>query len=265
MFITLALVIALARPLLAPAGEVNAVTIPSKTYPGGRHAWVYVPSGYPAICGSSGCNLVVAFDGAMYLGSLPVALDSLIETKRTPPTVAVLFDNGAPPGRLQDLANSKKFADFIATELVPWTRAHYAVSQDPKRAMLAGASAGGLGAAYVAFRHPELFGNVLSQSGAFWRGNEGSNDPPFEWLTTEIGFAPKVDVRFFLDVGENESQGALGGSAPSLRTANQRLRDVLERKGYRVDFYVVPNGVHSPESWWPRLPVGITTLAPLSP
>jgi enterochelin esterase-like enzyme len=244
-------------------GKTAEITIPSKTYPNGRHGWVYTPAGYPASCRPS-CNLMVVFDGSMYLGAMPLPdiLDSLIAAKRTPPTVAMLFDNGAPPGRLADLANSKRFASFVANELVPWMRQHYAVTRAADRTIIAGSSAGGLGATYIALEHPDLFGNVLSQSGAFWRGNEASNDPPYEWLTVQFAMSPKVNVRLFLDVGSLETHGALGGAAPSLLDANRRLREVLRKKGYAIDYFEVPNGEHSPESWRARLPFGIVSLAP---
>jgi enterochelin esterase family protein len=207
---------------------------------------------------------MVVFDGSMYLADipLPAILDSLIASKRTLPTVAILFDNGAPPGRLADLANSKRFASFVATELIPWVRHHYAVTHAADHTIIAGSSAGGLGATYIALVHPELFGNVLSQSGAFWRGNEASNDPPYEWLTVQFAMSPKVNVHLFLDVGSLEIHGALGGAAPSLLDANRRLRDVLRKKGYAIDYFEVPNGEHSPESWRARLPFGIVSLAP---
>jgi enterochelin esterase family protein len=244
-------------------GKTAEITIPSKTYPNGRHGWVYTPAGYPASCRPS-CNLMVVFDGSMYLGAMPLPdiLDSLIAAKRTPPTVAILFDNGAPPGRLADLANSKRFASFVATELVPWVRQHYAVTHAAHNTIIAGSSAGGLGATYIALEHPDLFGNVLSQSGAFWRGSEASNDPPYEWLTVQFAMSPKVNVHFFLDVGSLETQGALGGVAPSLLDANRHLSDVLRKKGYAIDYFEVPNGEHSPESWRARLPFGIVSLAP---
>ena len=247
----------------ADKGKTTEITISSKTYPNGRHGWAYTPAGYPASCRPS-CNLMIVFDGSMYLGEipLPAILDSLIASKRTPPTVAILFDNGAPPGRLADLANSKRFASFVATELVPWIRQHYAVTHSADHTIIAGSSAGGLAATYIALKHPDLFGNVLSQSGAFWRGDEASNDPPYEWLTIQFATSPKVDVRLSLDVGSLESHGALGGAAPSLLDANRHLRDVLRKKGYAIDYFEVPNGEHSPESWRMRLPFGIVRLAP---
>ena len=70
--------------------------------------------------------------------------------------------------RLVDLVANPEFADFMATELIPWVRAHYNVTRDPARTVVSGESAGGLAAAYMGLRHPEVFGNVFSQSGAFW-------------------------------------------------------------------------------------------------
>jgi len=249
----------------APKGETTEITIPSTTYPGGRHGWVYTPAGYPTSCAGA-CNLMIVFDGSMYLGAIPLPgiLDSLTSAKRTPPTVAILFDNGSPPGRLEDLANSQRFASFIANELMPWVRQSYAVTHSADHTIITGTSAGGLGATYIALKYPALFGNVLSQSGAFWRGKEASNNAPYEWLTQQYAASPKVNVRFFLDVGAMETRGALGGAAPSLLDANRHLRDALKTKGYAVNYFEVPNGQHSPESWRIRVPVGIVTLAPVT-
>jgi enterochelin esterase family protein len=240
------------------------LNIPSKTYPSGRHAWVYTPAGYPGSCGGE-CNLILAFDGSMYLGAMPIAeiLDSLVAAKKTKPAVAVLFDNGAPPGRIDDLANSSRFAAFVADELMPWVRSHYSVTRAPEKTIITGTSAGGLGATYVAMKHPELFGNVLSQSGAFWRGNEASNSPPYEWLVEQFSTRAKLPIRFFLDVGSRETVGALGGAAPSLLNANRHLSAALKSKGYTVDYYEVPGGEHSPETWRTRLAPGIVALLPI--
>jgi hypothetical protein len=52
-------------------GNTAEVTIPARGNSAGRHGWIYTPVGYPASC-ASGCNLIVAFDGAMYLGAMPL-------------------------------------------------------------------------------------------------------------------------------------------------------------------------------------------------
>jgi enterochelin esterase-like enzyme len=50
-------------------------------------------------------------------------LDSLIAAKRIKATGALLFDNTGPPGRIADLANSRRVAAFMADELLPWVGA----------------------------------------------------------------------------------------------------------------------------------------------
>jgi enterochelin esterase family protein len=126
--------------------------------------------------------------------------------------------------------------------------------------ILTGSSAGGLASAFVAFRRPDLFGNVWSQSGAFWRGAEASNSAPYEWLTAQVAAKPKVDVVFVLDVGELEDHATLGGSGPNFRDANRRMRDALRAKGYAVTYTEVSGGMHAPQYWMTRLADGIVEL-----
>ena len=238
-------------------GAVKPYSVPSKVLGATRTVWVYTPPGYAADGPDN--DLLLAFDGAGYQDDIPLPrfLDSLIVAQRLPPTVAVLVDNASGAARIADLGNRKIFADFVATELVPWVHRGWKVSADPHRATVTGSSAGGLGSAFLALKHPELFGNVLSQSGAFWRGAEGSNEAPYEYLAAQFAASPKLDVRFFLDVGSTETRGALGGAAPSILEANRRLRDVLQKKGYVVQYTEVPGGVHAPETWRVRLPEGL--------
>ena len=250
-----------ARAIAAQQSNVAVHTIASKVLQRDRRVWVYTPAGYPNVC-TPDCDLLLAFDGADYQRAipLPAILDSLIASGKMHPTVALLVDNGESAARLSDLANSRRFVSFVGDELVPRARQRFRISHDPRRSIITGSSAGGLAALYIAFERPDLFGNVLSQSAALWRGAEGSNDTPYEWLTKQYAAAPKRDVRIFLDVGALETRGALGGAAPSIRDANRRLRDVLAAKGYHVEFMQVPGGQHSPESWRLRLPLGLVAL-----
>jgi enterochelin esterase family protein len=246
----------------APAGHVEELRIDSRTYGGARRVWVYTPPGYSRDAGPT-YDLLVVFDGAEYLDEIPLPsiLDALLAAGKTGPFVAVLVDDASGAERLADLANSARFVDFLAGELVGWTRAKWRVTRDPHRTIVTGSSAGGLAAAYAALRHPEVFGNVLSQSGAFWRGNEGTNGAPYEWLTSQYAAGPRRDIRFVLEVGSRESAGALGGAAPSILEANRRLHDVLVAKGYPVTWAEVPDGRHAPEFWRVRLPDAIATLS----
>ena len=247
-----------------PSGTVTEFSVASKQYGRDRRIWVYLPPDYPSACRQA-CSLLVTFDGGVYLGAIPLPnmLDSLITAGRMSSTVVLLIDNSSGVDRLADLANHAKFAAFVGDELLPWLYGKWNVTHDPSRTIAAGSSAGGLAAAYLAFQRPDLFGNVLSQSGAFWRGNEGSNEAPFEWLTQQYAAAPKRPIRFFLDVGATESVGAMGGVAPSILEANRHLRDALRAKGYAVSYLEVPNGIHAPEAWRTRLPTALVSLSSL--
>ena len=241
-------------------GKVVEYRVNSAAMKASRRIWVYTPPGYDAK--GPDCDLLLAFDGGEYLSEIPlhVMLDTLLASKRIRPTVTVFVDDSTGAVRLGDLANQEPFVKFVGDELVPWTRARFNVSHDPHRATITGSSAGGLAAAFVALRRPDLFGNVFSQSGALWRGASGSNDAPFEWLTAQYKASPKVDVRFVLEVGSTETRGAIGGTAPSILDANRRLRDVLRAKGYALTYTEVQGGHHAPDSWGPRVPGGLVSL-----
>lgn len=175
----------------APKGKIEAFTIDDKQYNRPRKIWVYTPPGYDAKA-SEPYRLLISFDGEDYLKDIPapVILDNLLAAGRIFPTVQVFVDNSAD--RLGDLANHQKFADFVAKDLLAWVQKNYRVSTDADQTTLAGYSAGGLGAAFVAFKYPQLFGNVLAQSGAFWRGNEGASTPS-EWVTEQYKNSAKLD------------------------------------------------------------------------
>ncbi len=276
--VSLAVVLAGASPALAqspsasarPAdarpgvvkGRIAAQVVFDSSYRRPRRIWVYTPPGYDARAATI-YPLIIAFDGDEYRGDtmpLPFVLDTLLAARKAPAFVAVLIDNAEGAQRIADLGNAPRFADFLARQLVPWVRKGWRVTDDPARVILTGSSAGGLASAYVAFAHPELFGNVWSQSGAFWRGADASNGQPYEWLTEQASAVPRKPVRFVLDVGALEDHPTLGGSGPNFLEASRRFRDALKAKGYDVTYTEVQGGNHAPQWWRPRLADGIVLL-----
>jgi enterochelin esterase family protein len=247
----------------APASAKRLVheTIFDSAYTRQRDIWIYTPPGYDAKA-TTPYPLVVAFDGFEYRDTMPLPfiLDTLLTTKAAPAVVAVLIDDGESGTRIADLGNAHRMVDFLSRQLVPHVRARWRVTTDPHRVIVTGSSAGGLAAAYVALEKPELFGNVLSQSGAFWRGAEASNDAPYEWLTARVAPKPRRDIRFYMDVGEYEDHATLGGSGPNFLAANRRFRDALLANGYRVTYAEIPQGQHAPQYWMKTLPAGIVEL-----
>jgi enterochelin esterase-like enzyme len=260
-----ALLLLIAAPSFAqtpvPAGRVSPFLVFDSAYQRPRRVWVYTPPGFTAGAATT-YPLLVAFDGDEYRDTMPLpqVLDTLLATHKAPAFIAVLIDDSASGVRIADLGNAAKMIRFLGQQLLPWVRARWPVTTDPHRVILTGSSAGGLAAAYVAFERPDLFGNVWSQSGAFWRGAEASNGAPYEWLTAQARASPKQDVKFVLDVGAMEDHLTLGGSGPNFLQAHRRFADALRARGYDVTATEVPGGNHAPQWWRQRLAFGITQI-----
>lgn len=243
------------EPRDVPAGEVTEHRLRSELLGNERRIWTYVP----ANAGSEPCRLLVSLDGDVSPDVMPVAtiLDNLHAAKKIPPTIAVLVDSLTHLERDLELPCHPPFADFLADELLPWVRERLRISADPSHAIVAGQSYGGLAAAFAGFRRPEVFGNVLSQSGSFWWGAE--NEEP-EWLTRQFAAAPVAPLRLFLEVGmlENSPVARVG---PSMLTSNRHLRTVLRAKGYPDVTYSEYNGGHDYVCWRGSFADGLIALS----
>ena len=262
-----------------PAGHIEKQTIKSSIQKLERGLIIYTPAGYKSDGPPN--PLLVLFDGDDILSDDfqgQTTLDNLIAAHKIPPTVVVMVDN-VGNRRLVDLVANPEFADFMATELVPWVRAHYNVTRDPAHTVVSGQSAGGLAAAYMGLRHPEVFGNVFSQSGAFWWSPEHSggvcaskcpedggrrSDPDSEdsrtegnWMAKQFVTSPKLPVRFFLEAGTFEVDRERTGA--DILEATRTLRDVLLAKGYEVHFQQFVSG-HEELSWRGTFAYGLITL-----
>src|SRR5262249_57066511 len=139
-----------------------------------------------------------------------------------------------PDQRNVELSNDPRFTDRIADELLPDVRRRWRATADPAQTVVMGSSTGGLASAYAAFRRPEVFGNVLSQSGAFWLGAT-REDSGREWLTGELDAAPRKPIRFVLQVGVVEGKPT-PAHGPSIPATNRRLPDLLPAHGYRPTY-----------------------------
>jgi enterochelin esterase family protein len=245
-----------------PKGTLTEQKIKSESLKGARAVTIYTPANYDPK--GDKCGLLVLMDGAFYQDSEmipgPVILDNLIARKKIPPLV-VVFVKHELATRNTDLTCSEPFADFLIKELVPKVRAEYQVSAEPERTIIGGLSLGGLMASYCALKHPDVFGNVLSQSGSYgwYPGALYKNDqvPPDKepgWLTREYATAPRRAVRFYLEIGRFEDGGFTSGISEY-----RRFRDVLQAKGYSVQ-YSEYSGGHDYVSWRGSFANGLMAL-----
>ncbi len=235
-------------------GRIERTRFASQVLGNERDIYVQLPAGYDD--GTASCSLLLLFDGEVAESMLlvPNTLDNLLADGQIPPTVCVMITSD---DRSIEYACNEAFASFIAEELVPWARATYRIAEGPDRVTTCGVSYGGLAAAWVALRHPETVGNVISQSGSFqWRWNTGrvgrdmttviGDAPPYGWLPAQVAQWDPVPVRFYIEAGRLEARNS--HVEPSLLACTRQFRDVLVAKGYDVA-YVEYGGGHDYVNW----------------
>jgi len=166
-----------AQPWLAekpgvPGGQIEKRRFKSALLKNEREIAIYRPPGYSPK--AKPYPLLLLFDEVAYLGDpkqivlvpTPTILNNLIAEQRIPPMVALLVGN-VPGQRDRELPCNPAFFDFLSSELLPWAHGLYNFTADPRQTVVGGSSFGGLAAACAGLRHPETFGNVLSQSGSY--------------------------------------------------------------------------------------------------
>lgn len=244
-----------------PEGRVEKHLFKSAALGNEREVAVYLPPKYSP--NDKPYAMVVLFDEDPYLSLVPTPtiLDNLISEGRIPPIVTLLIGN-APGARDRELPCNPEFSRALATELLPWAHSQFNFTSDPRQTVVAGSSAGGLAAACSGLWHPEVFGNVLAQSGAFHRSpasgsdtTDSSTEP--NWVARQFISSPKKPLRFYLDAGSAEFNAT--GGADSILFCTRTLRDVLRAKGYEVHFQEFEGG-HDYLSWRGTLADGLMTL-----
>jgi len=232
-----------------PAGRMHRDKFRSKLLGNERPIWIYTPHGYAT--GKKPYGLLVLTDGGIWVntGRVATTLDNLIAAGLIPPLVAVMVEN---PQRWRELSCNSTYADFLAQEIVPWARANYHATDRPEQTIIGGTSLGGLQAACVGLKHSEVFGNVLSHSGAFSWKPDGEKE--WEWLTRQFAASPRLPLRFSFEAGLLEgiqwwrSLVPTPLVDPTTLASNINLRDTLQSKGYSVH-YTEYNGNHGMLNW----------------
>jgi enterochelin esterase family protein len=249
----------------APTGRLEQHRLASAVLGNERDVWVYrSPDAERA---GSPTPLLVFFDGWDYVRRIdtPATLDRLCQAGRLPPLTAAFV---GVVDRPRELGCSPEFVEFLAAELIPWLGEGRALTADPAGRAVVGVSLGGVAAAFAALRRPDLFGNVLSQSGAFQWAPRGADDRRLgepAWLIGQYVERERLPVRFYLDAGLMEGERDLGWvpdderDEPSLLAANRHMRDVLRARGYAVH-YAEFNGGHDWISWRGTVADGLLAL-----
>jgi enterochelin esterase family protein len=190
---------------------------------------------------------MVVLDGHDYLRrvKLPNIVDNLIAQGRIQPIALALVDN-SPSARFIEYACSEATVSFLLEIVIPYAREHLNlldVNRLPGAYGVMGASMGGVMALYAGARAPEVFGSVLSQSGAFSMPNR---DFVIFDLLRQSSVRP---LRIWLAAGRYEG----------LLECNRRMNQLLVGKGYTVTYHEYSGG-HNYPSWREDLWRGLEAL-----
>jgi enterochelin esterase family protein len=191
--------------------------------------------------------LLLVYDGNDYLrrGKLAVMVDNLIAEKRIRPLAMAFLQNGGPR-RFIEYACSEATLAWLDQEALPLAREQLNllnIKEHPGAYGVLGASMGGLMALYTGLRMPDVFGKVLSQSGAF-------HFDEFDTVTVDmVRHFPKRDLRIWMDAGKLEW----------LLDSSQKMHKLLIQKGYNVTYREFTAG-HNYTAWRGDLWRGLETL-----
>jgi enterochelin esterase family protein len=191
--------------------------------------------------------LLVVYDGNDYLrrGKLAVMVDNLIAEKRIRP-LAIAFLGHGGPRRFIEYACSEAVLAWLDQEVLPLARKRLNlvnIKKQPGAYGVLGASMGGLMALYTGLRMPHVFGNVLSQSGAF-------HFEQFDTISVDmVRHFPKRDLRIWMDAGKLEW----------LLDSSRKMYKLLKSKSYNVTFREYSGG-HNFTAWRDNLWRGLEAL-----
>jgi enterochelin esterase-like enzyme len=223
-----------------PAGKIDTLLVHSAKLGRSHPVFVYLPSAYRK--GADTLPAMVVTDGGEYLtlGLMHVVLDNLIADRRIPPVIGIFVDprtdvsQSSTSARMTDYAMSDDYTEFLIDDVLPEVRTRYAITADPARTGIMGASLGGLCAAFTAYSRPDVFGFCAAQSPSFWWKDSA--------MVRLIDDGPKRPVRFYVDTG-------------TIRDAQEEaraMRAALRRKGYELTYTEVPEG-HNWVNWRARI------------
>ncbi len=222
-------------------GRVEEFDFTSKLLSNTRRVYVYLPPTYQRNP-KQRFPVLLVHDGGEYLNraKLGVVLDNLGAGGDIPRLIAVMVD---PVDRIREYHADEDYARFVEQELLPQVDRTYRTLTDAASRAVMGASLGGLISVYLGLTRPQLFSKVGGQSSALMVESK---------RLVELANQLATPLSFYFDVGEYE---------PSFIPGHRQLVPLLEAKGCRCFYQVVPGG-HNWTSWRAHLKELLTFLWP---
>ncbi len=235
-----------------PNDPAKLIVTTSHPAPYTRKVAVYVPKTYVP---GTAAPFIVGADGPDRL--LFAALDALIADHKLPPIVGVSIGNGSGDAQgsergLEYDTMSGRYAEFVENEVLPRveTEAHLKLTHDPDGRAATGGSSGAACALIMAWYHPELYHRVLSYSGTFinqqWPSDAKSPHGAWEFHEHLIPESPRKPIRIWMEVGDRDlfNPNLMRDNMHDWVLANERMADMLAKKGYHYQFLFAENAGH---------------------
>src|SRR5215216_5294716 len=180
--------------------------------------------------------LLIVYDGPDYLhrARLATIVDNLIADKRICPIAIAFLQNGRSRRSVEYFCSDASIS-WLDREILPLARKQMRLidtRKQPGAYGVLGASAGGLMSVYTGLRMPEIFGNVLCQSGVF--ALYGRDFAAVDLVRHEHA----REIHIWMDVGQMDD----------LLEDNRRMQSLLNEKGYRVTYREFSGG-HNYTCW----------------
>lgn len=194
--------------------------------------------------------LVVVWDGLEYFkrGRLNYIIDNLIAEGRIRPIALAFVHNGGQVSRTFEYACNEATLAFLMSQVIPLSNRELHlldIQSQPGEFGVIGSSMGGLMALHTGARLPQVFGKVISQSGAFSMG--GLDTVVYDLL----GRGELQPLKIWMDVGRYD--------LPGLLETNQRMRKKLIERGYPLAYHEY-NAGHNYPAWRDDIWQGLEAL-----
>jgi predicted alpha/beta superfamily hydrolase len=242
-----------------------------------RKLYVYLPPSYahteqryPVIYMQDGQNL---FDQALsYAGEWQV--DETMEALSregieaivvgVPNTGAHRIDEYSPfkDQRLRKGGRGDWYVAFLANTVKPLIDRDFRTLPEREHTGVLGSSMGGLISLYALFCRPEVFGFAGAMSPSLWFANGA--------IFPYVQQADAQPARIHLDIGTHEGNdtravaGAVSTYTSRYVASAHRMRDLLDRKGYRLgqdlQYHEEQEATHNEAAWARRLPGALRFL-----
>jgi enterochelin esterase-like enzyme len=228
-----------------PPGRITSAALPTQEIIYGKARKVHLyqppaPGPYP---------LLLVWDGQDFLrrARLPVILDNLIHHEKIRPLALAMVESRGRVRSLEYACNDLSLG-FVLECVLPFARQNLDlidIDHHPGAFGVLGASMGGLMALYAGLRLPDIFGQVLSLSGAL-------SFPGYDLVVFDlVRNADPESMRIWMNVGLFDIQ--------HLVESNRRMSSLLQERGFDLWYAEYPAG-HNYTAWRDELGAGLIHL-----